>query len=164
MTERQRLIEKKQQIQLVKNRLKQMKGIEVLECFFEDENLALNKMYSAYTFSMVSSDIKPYSRLSDQAAEAQIISWLITDMNLKENTDYFFYCCGTWTKIRLLNLQTGIKSLWTYRGESLKGFMLVNTDFTCIMEACSDSRDEENYLIDIWNDQTRADFITDNTL
>ena len=108
----------------------------------------LSELYSAYTPIMCSYATVPYSKISYKSNEEQVASWIIESMELKENIRYFFNCKGTWVGIKFLNLHEGVNSLWKHQG---LGFMLASNDLTQIMEASFDSRDEDNYLIDIWN-------------
>lgn len=70
-------------------------------------------------------------------------------VGLKENNEYFFFC-GIWCRIKLLDLRLAIPSLWLHNGNT-KGFLLAETDSSRMLEAGFDSRDENYYLIDIWN-------------
>ena len=70
-------------------------------------------------------------------------------VGLKENNEYFFFC-GIWCRIKLLDLRLAIPSLWLHNGNT-KGFLLAETDSSRMLEAGFDSRDEYYYLIDIWN-------------
>lgn len=70
-------------------------------------------------------------------------------VGLNENNEYFFFC-GIWCRIKLLDLRLAIPSLWLHNGNT-KGFLLAETDLNRMLEAGSDSRDEYHYLIDIWN-------------
>ncbi|MDE6710088.1 MAG: hypothetical protein K2J76_06335, partial [Oscillospiraceae bacterium] len=65
-------------------------------------------------------------------------------MGLKEGAEYFFYC-GLWVQIRIQNLQLAVQSLW-YENN----FLLAEKNLSRILEVGFDSRDEDNYLIDIW--------------
>lgn len=148
MTERQQLISQKLHILSVKKILGQLSGIDVIEVVWNDENTALGDMYSAYVPVMCSYATVPYNKISYKSTEEQIIFWITTNMGLKENTEYFFRCNGVWVKIKFSDLYSGIKSLWKHQGI---GFMLANSNATRIMEVSFDSRDENNYLLDIWD-------------
>ncbi len=146
MTERQKIIAHKIAVQSTKNALKQIAGIAVLDIYTENENQGLNELYAAYA-STYGCDWKPYSKLPYQASEEQIFDWIIDTMDLKE-TEYFFLC-GLWCRIKVLDLKCAVASLW-HKEKNVVGFLLAETDLSRIVECCSDSRDEENYLIDIW--------------
>ena len=70
-------------------------------------------------------------------------------VGLNENNEYFFFC-GIWCRIKLLDLRLAVPSLWMHDGNT-RGFMLAETDLTRMLAAGSDSRDEYHYLIDIWD-------------
>ena len=70
-------------------------------------------------------------------------------VGLNENNEYFFFC-GIWCRIKLLDLRLAVPSLWMHDGNT-RGFLLAETDLSRMLEAGSDSRDEYHYLIDIWN-------------
>ena len=144
MTERQKLIAHKKNVLYTKARLQQMTGIEVIKIFEQTEPEELNKIYSAYTSFAYFYDYEPYSRLPYDSSKFEIYSWIISVMGLKEGAEYFFRC-DLWVQIRIQNLQLAVQSLW-YENN----FLLVETDFSRVLEASFDSRDEDNYLIDIW--------------
>lgn len=148
MTERQKLIAYKQAVQAAKNKLKQMPGIEALSIIGLNENPRLNEMFSAYT-STYGNDVEPYSRLSCSLPVEMVYSWIAETMGLKENNEYFFFC-GIWCRIKLLDLRLTVPSLWMHDGNT-KGFLLAETNLSRMLEASSDSRDEYHYLIDVWN-------------
>ena len=70
-------------------------------------------------------------------------------VGLKEHNEYFFFC-GIWCRIKLLDLRLAVPSLWMHDGNT-RGFLLAETDLSRMLEAGSDSRDEYHYLIDIWD-------------
>ena len=70
-------------------------------------------------------------------------------VGLNENNEYFFFC-GIWCRIKLLDLRLAVPSLWMHDGNT-RGFLLAETDLSRMLEAGSDSRDEYHYLIDIWD-------------
>lgn len=70
-------------------------------------------------------------------------------VGLNENNEYFFFC-GIWCRIKLLNLRLAVPSLWMHDGNT-RSFLLAETDLSRMLEAGSDSRDEYHYLIDIWD-------------
>ena len=70
-------------------------------------------------------------------------------VGLNENNEYFFFC-GIWCRIKLLDLRLAVPSLWMHDGNT-RGFLLTETDLSRMLEAGSDSRDEYHYLIDIWD-------------
>ena len=70
-------------------------------------------------------------------------------VGLNENNEYFFFC-GIWCRIKLLDLRLAVPSLWMHDGNT-RGFLLAETELSRMLEAGSDSRDEYHYLIDIWD-------------
>ena len=70
-------------------------------------------------------------------------------VGLNENNEYFFFC-GIWCRIKLLDLRLAVPSLWMHDGNT-RGFLLAETDLSRMLEVGSDSRDEYHYLIDIWD-------------
>ena len=70
-------------------------------------------------------------------------------VGLKENNEYFFFC-GIWCRIKLMDLRLAVPSLWMHDGNT-RGFLLAETDLSRMLETGSDSRDEYHYLIDIWD-------------
>ncbi|WP_032120929.1 hypothetical protein [Clostridium amazonitimonense] len=157
MIQENQLLKKKIKIQQVKNKLKLLNGIEILETFENDENRRLNEMFSDYYPVMCSNNTLPHSKLSFESSDLEIFSWISSEMRLENGQEYFFLCNGIWTRIRIIDLQWAIKSLWEhnrYKQGKHKigsfGFLLMEVNLNYIMEAGCDSRDEYNYLIDIW--------------
>lgn len=148
MTERQKRIAQKLAIQSAKNKLKELSGIAVSELYEENQNLALNELAAAY-FSTFSDNQEPYSRLPYQSSKEKIYSWIIDTMELKEQREYYYFC-GLWSKIKLLDLKCAVAALWRSE-KNVSGFLLAETDLSRIMECGLDSRDEDHFLIDIWN-------------
>lgn len=148
MTERQQLIAYKQAVQAAKSKIKQMPGIEALSSIGLNENPRLNEMFSAYA-STYGNDVEPYSRLSFYSPVEMVYSWIAETMGLKEHKEYFFFC-GLWCRIKLLDLRLAVPSLWMHDGNT-RGFLLAETDLSRMLESGSDFRDEYHYLIDIWN-------------
>ncbi|WP_320917877.1 hypothetical protein [Enterocloster bolteae] len=70
-------------------------------------------------------------------------------VGLNENNEYFFFC-GIWCRIKLLDLRLAVPSLWMHDGNT-RGFLLAETDLSRMLVTGSDSRDEYHYLIDIWD-------------
>ena len=70
-------------------------------------------------------------------------------VGLNENNEYFFFC-GIWCRIKLLDLRLAVPSLWMHDGNT-RGFLLAETNLSRMLETGSDSRDEYHYLIDIWD-------------
>ena len=70
-------------------------------------------------------------------------------VGLNENNEYFFFC-GIWCRIKLLDLRLAVPSLLMHDGYT-RGFLLAETDLSRMLETGSDSRDEYHYLIDIWD-------------
>ncbi len=155
MTERQRLIEEKRNLLAAKRSLMRLNGIRIIEVYEKNENQELNNMYSSYVSDVCKKDAVPYSRLSEKTPEPQIYSWIIDTMGLKEGREYFCYC-GVWARIKIFSLQSAVQSLCNFGGGVI-GFLLAETDLSRILELSSDSRDEYNYLIDIWKNGVWTD-------
>lgn len=148
MTERQQLILKKRKIQFVKNGLRVLSGIEVLELYEDNENIELNTMYKAYlpTYLTENGNL-PYSKLPFSSSKSEIYDWIIQDTEIQEQKEYFLLY-GIWVKIRIWDLSLAAESLWALNKHT--GFLLAESDYSRILEVGADSRDEENYLLDIW--------------
>ena len=148
MTERQKQIAEKQRRLYLKNWLKQLSGIEVLEVYENDENIELRAMYNAYlaTYQIENGGL-PYSKLPFSSSKSEIYAWILRNMGIIEQEEYFLYH-RVWIKIRILHAERAVKSLWETSGSL--GFLLAQTDYSHMLEVGADSRDEENYLLDIW--------------
>ena len=148
MTERQLLILERKNLLTAKRRLMSIDGIQVVEVYEKGQNQELNSMYSSYISNVYKKNAMPYSRLPEKSSKAQVYSWVIDTMGLKEGQEYFYYC-GIWAKTRISDLQLATQSLCKLGG-GIIGFLLAEVDLSRMLELSSDSRDEYNYLIDIW--------------
>lgn len=158
MNDKKQELKNKLKIQKVKNTLKHLKGVEILEIFGDDENTVLNNVLVRYSKMLCGNSVLPHSKISFKASESEIFSWIISKMHLECGQEYFFLCNDIWAKIKIIDLYLAIKDLWEHdisKQGSLKigtfGFLLVDAKLRCIMEIGCDSRDEYNYLIDIWD-------------
>ena len=131
-----------------KRKLMSIDGIQVVEVYEKGQNQELNSMYSSYISNVYKKNAMPYSRLPEKSSKAQVYSWVIDTMGLKEGQEYFYYC-GIWAKTRISDLQLATQSLCNLGG-GIIGFLLAEVDLSRMLELSSDSRDEYNYLIDIW--------------
>lgn len=124
-------------------------GIEVLEVYENSENVELNEMYEVYlpTYQIANGNL-PYSKLPFASSKTEIYTWICRNMEITEDKTYFLYH-GVWIKIHILDAVPAVKSLWALSS----GFLLAEADHSRILEVGTDSRDEENYLIDIWEYQ-----------
>lgn len=145
MTDRQQLIARKAALQSAKNKLRGLSGVCVLEIY--EGNRKLDKLYLDYaaTYGCIK---EPRSRLPFNCSKEDIVSWIIDIMGLKEQKEYFIFC-GVWGRIKISDLHRAVSSMWECE-KNCHGFLLAEGDLSRIMECGSDSRDEENYLIDLW--------------
>ncbi len=147
MTERQLLIARKQAMQQAKNRVRSLVGIETLDLFERNANARLSMLYEVCRPLRCSSFQEPYSRLPHGSSISETVQWILETMSLRENVEYYYEIGSVWARIRLSSLYTAVQSLWT---AGHYGFLLVETDFSRVLEAGFDSRDEEHDLIDIF--------------
>ncbi|MBS5144530.1 MAG: hypothetical protein KHY89_03315 [Butyricicoccus pullicaecorum] len=148
MTDRQKQIAEKQRELYLNNWFKKLSGIEVLEIYDKDKNVELCTMYETYlpTYRIENGSM-PYSKLPFSSAKSEIYAWILQNMKIMAQKEYFLYN-SVWIKIRVLDADLAVESLWEASGDL--GILLAQTDYSCILEVGADSRDEENYLIDIW--------------
>lgn len=154
--DRKGILEQKLKVQRVKNVLKQLKGIEILELYEKDEKEALNAVLEKYVPIQCSVHTVPFSRISNSASDAEVYQWIISEFSLAEGQIFYYFCEEVWVRIRIIDLQAAVSSMWRYEvpGSYVPGitvgFLLVDETLSTIMEVGSDSRDEYHYLIDIW--------------
>lgn len=153
MTERQWLILEKRNLLAAKRRLMSIDGIQVVEVYEKNENQEINHMYSCYELNVYQKNAAPYRSLPKKSSKAQIYSWVIDTMKLKEGQEYFYYC-GIWARIKLSDLHLAIQSL-CHLEENIVGFLFAEVDLSRMLELSLDSRDEYHYLIDIWKHSSK---------
>ena len=146
--EGQRVVAEKRGDLAARTRGKQLSGVEIIALLDGEEIPPLSRMYAAYC-SYMCNDTVPTSRLPHSAPREQICAWVVATMGLQEGQEYFYLCGGGfWAHIRLTDVTLAVPSLL---GECVEGFLLAEVDLSRMLEVGFDSRDEERYLIDIWN-------------
>lgn len=159
--EKRLLFEKKRDIQMAKNILKVIEGIEVLDIFEMKSNSILAKINCNYNQAQQNSKILPISKLSVNSSLTEICRWIRKSIDIIKNKEYFF-CCGgliikVWTKIKIVEADKAVESMWlcdkkiNNKGYCL-GFLLVDFISAQLYEVCFDSSDEYHYLIYNWKE------------
>lgn len=134
MTDR-KLLEKKKKLQRIRNMLKITDGIEVLE-ICGGLNIEIENYYSA--------DKIPDSRISP---DDDIYSRIAEYLKLRNNMTVFLFCEGVPVKIRITDVSAAVRSLWDAYGE----ITVADENLITVCEVGNDSRDEYNYLFDVYN-------------
>lgn len=130
-----KLLEKKKQLQHIRNMLKVVDGIEVIE-ICNGLSVDIENYYS--------SEKVPDSRISESSDN--IYEWIADCMNLEDNMIVYLLCESVPVRIRITDVQTAVKSLWNARRE----ITLIDKNLDIVYEVGSDSRDEYNYLFDVY--------------
>lgn len=147
--EKRILLERKKAMQDAKNKLKHIdgQGLDVLDIFEEDTKPALEEIISEYRATHFSSDIPADYKISTDAPQEQIYSWIIEKLQLHEGKEYVLWeRSPIWATIKINNVYEAVKSMWIHKH---KNFILVDMESKKVLEVGNDSRDEYNYLIDI---------------
>ena len=156
--EKRILLERKRAMQDAKNRLKYIdgQGLEVLEIFEADKKPVLEEIFSEYCAAHYGTDVPADYKISVDVSQEQIYAWIVEKFELLEGKEYLLLCggygCGrVWKRlcaiIKIDNAFAAVKSMWIH-GHG--GFILVDMEDRKVLEAGNDSRDEKNYLIDIY--------------
>lgn len=131
------LLQKKILLQRVRNMLKTISGIKVIEIC---ENIKItDKIQNYYSCEKVP-DLK-IARNSEN-----IYSCIIENMHLMNNITVFILCEGIPVKVKIMDVSTAVKSLWDINHE----ITIIDENMTKVYEIGFDSRDEYNYLFDIF--------------
>lgn len=114
--------------------LKVTDGIEVLE-ICDSLNVEIENYYSAEKIpdSRISPDDDIYSRIAEY-------------MKLRNNMTVFLFCEGVPVKIRITDVFTAVGSLWNAYGD----ITVADENLITVCEIGNDSRDEYNYLFDVY--------------
>ena len=134
MTNRQ-LLEKKKQIQRIRNILKVTDGIEIME-IHDGLNITIEDYYSGEKI--------PDSRIPENSDN--IYEWITDCLKPENNMIVFLLCENIPVKIRIKDVQTAVKSLWDNHG----GITFIDQKLETVYEVGNDSRDECNYLFDVY--------------
>lgn len=146
MTERQAEIAERQKKMYLRSWIKRLEGVEVLEIYEANTPIALCTLYEAYlsTYQIENGSL-PYCKLPFSSSKSEIYAWILQKMDIQDGQEVFLYY-RQWMKIRIEDAALAVASLWEASG----GFLLASVDCRQILEVGTDSRDEENYLLDIW--------------
>lgn len=128
------LLEKKKKLQRIRNILKVADGIEVIE-ICDGLSIDIENYYSSEKIpdSIITPDENIYNKI-------------IKYMHIQNNMITFIMCEGVPVKIRITDVKTAVKSLWNTYHE----IMIIDENLTKVYEIGNDSRDEYNYLFDIF--------------
>ncbi|MCM1507648.1 MAG: hypothetical protein NC177_11015 [Ruminococcus flavefaciens] len=130
-----KLLEKKKKLQRVRNMLKSTDGIEVIE-ICDGLNIRIAEYYSC--------EKVPDSRISEDSDN--IYEWITDCMKFRNNMIVYLLCEGVPVKIRITDVQTAVKSLWDAHGTITTAV----ENLEKVYEVGNDSRDECNYLFDVY--------------
>ena len=131
------LLQKKILLQRVRNRLKTISGIKVIEIY---ENIKItDKIQNYYSCEKVPD-------LKIACNSENIYSFIIENMHLVNNMTVFILYEGIPVKVKITDVSTAVKSLWDINHE----IMIIDENLTKVYEIGFDSRDEYNYLFDIF--------------
>lgn len=158
MTEEKRmLLERKKAMQDARNRMKLIdgQGLEVFDIFEENTKPTLGKVMFQRCATNYPMNVPAENKISEDVSEEELFAWIAEKLDLVEGKEYFYYCSGMWAVIKINKLFPAIKNMWFHdtleRGIGCLGFLLVDLESNRVLEVGSDSRDEENYLIDIFD-------------
>lgn len=130
-----KLLEKKKKLQRIRNMLKVTDGITVLE-ICDDIHIDIEDYYSAEKI--------PDSRMSP---DEDIYSQIVKRMNLKNNINIFLICEDVPVKVRITDVFAFVRNFW----DSYSEITIADENLNKVCEVVNDSRDEYNYLFDVYN-------------
>lgn len=141
------LLEKKIKLQKVKNILKELNGVAVIQIYDEISKYdsILNRLLEAGYYS---DEKQPDSNISADSDESVIYQWIIDCMELRENQKLFLVVNHILVKMQIVNSFEVAESLWNHVHPDSKGITILNEQMTILWEVGNDSRDEQNYLFD----------------
>lgn len=144
--------------QRIRNIVKKLDGLEVLQIYAQGDNAALDFVLENTAELLWRKDrwdaSVPYS-----LPEEELLNWVIDVMQLAEGHEYYFYETAYpmhfWIKMRLRDVHAAAMSLWRHdsilkshdEGYSL-GFMLLDSRMTVLREVGLDSRSEDRFTYD----------------
>ncbi|MBE6848818.1 MAG: hypothetical protein E7502_02805 [Ruminococcus sp.] len=140
------LLQKKLRQQKHHRFLQTLTGVRVLceEC--TDAHLAeiLQKLPDVAFYN---NDKLPDDKIPCHTEKAELYHWIIQKMQINEGLHCYLLHDGMWAALLIENSLAAVQSLW----ESTNGFALLNVEQNILCEVCSDSRDEQHYLFDVYH-------------
>lgn len=131
------ILQKKILLQRVRNMLKTISGIKVIEIC---ENIKITDKIQNYYSCEKIPDLKiAYN-------SENIYSFIIENMHLVNNMIVFILFESIPVKVKIIDVSTVVKSLWDTHHE----ITIIDENLTKVYEIGCDSRDEYNYLFDIF--------------
>ncbi|MDE6424664.1 MAG: hypothetical protein K2K89_00775 [Ruminococcus sp.] len=131
------ILQKKILLQRIRNMLKTISGIEVIEIC---ENIKItDKIQNYYSCEKVPD-------LKIACNSENIYSCIIENMHLVNNMTVYILFESITVKVKIMDVSTTVKSLWDTHHE----ITIIDEPMTKVYEIGFDSRDEYNYLFDIF--------------
>lgn len=136
-----KLLESKIRMQKIRNILKNLEGLEILEISEIPFDFKILKKYGYYSNQKI-----PDSRISIYSSLSDLYAWIIQCLQLQDAKILFLLLDSFPIKIKIRNTETAVKSLWQF-GE----ITILDEQQTMLSEICCDFRDEQHYLFDFYD-------------
>ena len=140
--------------------LRQLSGLNIMEIYSGDKTEEyFSEKYSRY-IEHWHKGLTASSKFPIDSDERELYNWLLAEIGAEIGSEYVFIIPlndrVNAAKIKINDVFDAINSLWNHRkffGEKYysRGFILIDTVNNKLIDAGSDSGDELNYQIYIWN-------------
>ncbi len=137
------LLQQKINLQKIKNLMKQVNGIDILD--YEKGVLKEDILRNA---GYCDPSKKAESCITFDSSESDIIDWILKSVSVsEEEICYLFYDNIYKVKVRVINKKQMLSDLWRV----FHRISILNQEKNLFYEVEMDSRDEYNYLFDIYS-------------
>lgn len=133
-------------LQKTRNMMSEIKGIQILD--YEEYSLSDEFLQKS---GYCSNDKIADARIPFCTDDEEIINIVCSLMEIKEEQILHLLVNGLLVKFQINDIRTAIHDIWDKTSPDSKGFVLINENKDTMYDLGSDSRDEDNYLFDIYS-------------
>lgn len=135
-----KLLEFKLRMQKIRNILKDLNGLKILEISEIHFDFKILKKSGYYADQKI-----PNSKISIYSKASDLYDWIIQCLQLEDGKILFLLLDSFPIKVKILNVEIAVKNLWQARE-----ITILDVQQTVLSEICCDSRDEQHYLFDFY--------------
>lgn len=135
-----KLLEFKIRTQKIRNILKNLNGLKILEISEIPFDFKILKKSGYYADRKI-----PNSKISIYSKASDLYAWIIQCLQLEDGKILFLLLDSFPIKVKILNAEIAVQNLWQARE-----ITILDIQHTVLSEICCDSRDEQHYLFDFY--------------
>jgi hypothetical protein len=133
-------------LQKTRNIMSEIRGIQVLGY---EENPFSEELFRKIGF--FSNDKKADLKIPNDTNAYQMVTKIYDRIIIKDSQIWYLLINGFLVKFVVTDTKTAMFDIWDKTSPDSKGFVLINENKDTMYDLGSDSRDEDNYLFDIYS-------------